>query len=246
MQTKKENMQTNEQMDYSAQNTLYRLEEVMSIFNNDTVNLFVKELHKKQKIKILDFGAGVGTFSHIYCQKTGITPTCLEIDSSSKKYLKKRKFNVIENLDKKNDEFDGVFSSNVLEHIEDDQKILNMIFKSMKKQGRLVLLLPAFPILFSHFDESIGHYRRYRKSEIIMKCEKAGFKIEKSYFSDFLGFFLVLATKIFAYKKDAERELFNKKLLIIFDKIYFLSRLFDAIGGKYLLGKSVIIVASKK
>jgi len=43
--------------------------------------------------------------------------------------------------------------------------------------------------LYGEFDRRIGHYRRYTKTEIEEKCQKAGLKIVKSKYFDFAGIF---------------------------------------------------------
>ena len=57
--------------------------------------------------------------------------------------------------------------------------------------------MPAFQFLFSSMDQAVGHYRRYEKNELINKCMKAGFKINKIYFDDSLGFFCIYIPKTF-------------------------------------------------
>ena len=53
----------------------------------------------------------------------------------------------------------------VVEHIEDDQRFLHDIVQRARPGATFVLTVPALPVLWSTWDEQIGHYRRYtRKS----------------------------------------------------------------------------------
>ena len=57
----------------------------------------------------------------------------------------------------------------MLEHIKNDQDILNLMKRKLKKGGILYLFLPAKMLLWSKMDEAVGHYRRYELNEIKMK-----------------------------------------------------------------------------
>lgn len=49
------------------------------------------------------------------------------------------------------------------------------------------MFVPALPALFSEFDKSIGHYRRYRKSSLVDTLQGSGFSIVKIKYFDFAG-----------------------------------------------------------
>lgn len=76
-------------------------------------------------------------------------------------------------------QFDSIVCLNVLEHIKDEDKALDNLFKLLKPEGKLILLLPSHMFLYGHIDKSIGHFRRYNKSKIKEKLLKKGFKILK-------------------------------------------------------------------
>lgn len=72
---------------------------------------------------------------------------------------------------------DSIVYINVLEHIDDDIKELELAHQTLSPDGRIVLFVPALPLLYSKFDRHIGHHRRYRRSDLKTKCEAAGFKV---------------------------------------------------------------------
>lgn len=65
----------------------------------------------------------------------------------------------------------------VIEHLEDDQKFLNRLFRQMPSQSALVLSVPAHQALFSEWDRQLGHFRRYGRGELRVKLLAAGFTI---------------------------------------------------------------------
>jgi len=82
--------------------------------------------------------------------------------------------------------FDLITVLDVLEHIDDDTKALEAIKNILKPNGILIITVPAYKFLWTHFDEVNQHKRRYTRRELSEKITKAGFKIEKiSYFDTF-------------------------------------------------------------
>jgi len=85
--------------------------------------------------------------------------------------------------------FDGAVMSNVLEHIEDDAGTLRELFAMVRPGGCVAVYSPAFELLMSNFDREIGHVRRYRKRELTVKFEQAGFEIADARYVNLPGFF---------------------------------------------------------
>ena len=124
----------------------------------------------------------------------------------------------------------------------------------MKPQSNLVIYVPAFKCLYSSWDASVGHHRRYDKKEILFKLDAAGFEVTKIFYVDSLGFFASFAARIFGYKgsteldeKTANYHVTDARVLIFYDRlIYRVSRLLDFIGFRYILGKNIFVVAKVK
>jgi SAM-dependent methyltransferase len=74
----------------------------------------------------------------------------------------------------------GVFD--VLEHIEDPVPMLNEFSRVLDKNGLLLITVPAHQFLFSEYDSSIGHFRRYSVSELRSQLRAAGFELVSSRF----------------------------------------------------------------
>ena len=51
----------------------------------------------------------------------------------------------------------------VLEHIPDTQPFLSSVIRHIKLNGFLLINVPALQTLYSKYDETVGHVRRYNK-----------------------------------------------------------------------------------
>ena len=125
----------------------------------------------------------------------------------------------------------------------------------MKPQSNLVVYVPAFQCLYSSWDNSVGHRRRYNKKELLFKLDVAGFDVTKVIYVDALGFFASFAARIFGYKKSTELKdekianyrVADARVLILYDRlVYRVSRIFDFIGFRYIFGKNILAVAKVK
>ena len=91
-----------------------------------------------------------------------------ETHKKTQKYLKKlykgSKFQVLNSLT--NQKFDLILMADVLEHIKNDKKQIKFLSKKLKKNGKILLTVPAFKYLFTHKDIILGHYRRYNLRQL--------------------------------------------------------------------------------
>jgi SAM-dependent methyltransferase len=74
--------------------------------------------------------------------------------------------------------FDSVLLSNVLEHIADDREAVLRFKSVLPPGGRLVVLVPANPLLFGSLDEAVGHFRRYTRGGLRDLLQGCGFTVE--------------------------------------------------------------------
>ncbi|GAB4549207.1 MAG: class I SAM-dependent methyltransferase [Anaerolineae bacterium] len=72
--------------------------------------------------------------------------------------------------------FVGMFD--VLEHLPDDRQVLSDLHNMLTPNGVLLLTVPAHLSLWSYFDESAYHVRRYGVVELRDKLQAAGYVVE--------------------------------------------------------------------
>jgi SAM-dependent methyltransferase len=86
--------------------------------------------------------------------------------------------------------WDVILNVNVLEHIKDDERELAAYRQKLaRKKGCLCLFVPARPEIYAPIDKDFGHFRRYTKTELRGKLERAGFQILKLRYYNFVGYF---------------------------------------------------------
>ncbi len=138
----------------------------------EQVELFTSEVNKCEKYsfegkKLLEIGAGVGTFlitarTKYKIDAYGIEPSEDEfspfnqISTSLLEEYNLPKDIVVcgfaENLPFENESFDLIYSTNVLEHVQDPAKVLSESLRVLKKDGFLQFVIPNY---FSFWE---GHY----------------------------------------------------------------------------------------
>lgn len=234
------NAQTSTKNEYAGTDELWAGEKYLINYNQDLILKLTKNQHNS--CDVLEFGAGIGTLASLWVRETGIKPECLEIDPKQRAIIEKKGFFCYENMISIEKKFDVIYTSNVLEHIEDDQLILNELNLRLKDSGSLIIYVPAFQILYSDLDEKVGHFRRYQKSDLLRKLKKSGFEVTKFCYADSIGFFAWLYMKIKGYSPEKSEETSMR----IYDKFIFpLSKLLDALGCKFLFGKNLLVYAKK-
>jgi len=243
---KRSHLQSDSQIKYSGIRELLDAENSLAIYNKSIVQKLhqgLQILDSKVDLQVVDFGAGTGTLATLWQTKFGIAPICVEIDPELRVILGSKGFSVFSKISELPDKVLSVYSSNVLEHINDDISALEEIRDKLQPSGRLAIYVPALPILFSDLDRKVGHFRRYKRRELITKVEAAGFIVEKCFFNDSLGVLATLALKFFGYGESA--ALGSRSSLLIYDKfIYPLSKKMDFLGLRFIIGKNLFLFAS--
>ena len=190
---------------------------------------------------VLDFGAGIGSFSRPLADKAAVL-TCLEPDDRLNTRLERDGFTVARDAAEIIDgSVDYAFTLNVLEHIEDDEAAMRELHRMIRPGGRLAVYVPAFDFLYSNMDRNVGHWRRYGREELVSKLELAGFDVTRVRFADSLGVFATMAFKLF----DNGSGDVTGKSITIYDRLIFpLSRTLDFVAG-YFFGKNLAVYAVK-
>jgi ubiquinone/menaquinone biosynthesis C-methylase UbiE len=156
-------------------------------------DLFFKIFKKLNRMfdASLDLGCGVGSnfkiLSRFSKKVTGIDNSAKAISCCREKgYIRLYKMNA-EQLKFKDNSFDLVLCSDVLEHIN-DKKALSEISRILKYNGIFIFSVPAHMYLWGPTDEISNHLVRYEKKQMISILNDY-FQIKKLSYWNFLMFF---------------------------------------------------------
>jgi protein-L-isoaspartate O-methyltransferase len=130
--------------------------------------------------------------------------------------------------------FDTILYIDVLEHIPDDREEVLIASQRLNPGGKLVVLAPAHPWLFSPFDRAVGHYRRYTKRTLEAVMPQALTRIECKYL-DSVGLLASASNRFVARQskpKPSQIKLWDGYMVP-------LSRSLDGLL-RYSIGKSVL------
>ncbi len=224
-----------------ASDTLESMSEAIW-YNKWTLKLFDKYLHGN----ILEVGCGIGNFTKTLIRYGRVTAIDINKNylSSTKQLVGKGALigygDVEEGEYFFNDrKFDTIVCLNVLEHIQDNQKALKNLNKLIRREGILILLVPAHKFLYSEIDKAIGHHRRYQKDKLVKDIEAVGFNILKSRRLNFLG-----AIGWFWAGKILKQKIVDMKKIKLFN---FFAPVFLSIEDllEPPIGTSLLIIAEK-
>lgn len=198
------------------------------------------EQHAGDASRVIDFGAGSGTFA-IPCKAAGFDVTAVEPDDQLRAYLAEANVTAVADVSALPDgTFQYAYTLNVLEHIENDVEALRVLRAKLAPGARLFVYVPAFPVLFSSMDAKVGHVRRYTRRTLSASLQAAGFEIHTIRYVDSLGF---AATLLFKAIDDGKGNV-NRRLLRLYDRLAFpVSRAVDAVTHRWL-GKNLMALAT--
>ena len=137
----------------------------------------------KNNLKILDWGCGGGgnfntlaKFGEVY----GVDSSELNIKIAKERGIKKLyRFEKVEEMNI-GIKFNLVTCLDVLEHIDNDKEFLEGLRKLIKKDGYVLVTVPAYKFMWTNLDLLLGHYRRYSNKDLKKLFIKSGYKILKS------------------------------------------------------------------
>lgn len=93
-------------------------------------------------------------------------------------------------------QFDIITALDVIEHLDDDRAALAELKRVLKPGGLLVVSVPAYKLLWTYWDDILGHRRRYTTGMMKEVVEAAGLRVRKVSYSNSLILAPVVAVRI--------------------------------------------------
>lgn len=150
--------------------------------------------------RILDVGCADGTFTKIVLVKSGASKVVgIDVLPKSVSYAKRRfarskrmSFRVADahKLPFKDRTFDAVFCLETLEHVENPEKVISEIYRVLKDDGCIIVLVPSENFLFHFIVWPLWslwrgriwkgtHVNQISSGELLRKMEKGEFKVQR-------------------------------------------------------------------
>lgn len=194
---------------------------------------------------VLEVGAGIGSNAGILSSQTNGRWVCLEpdphlvaqLESNLKKIEGTREHETLcgtLNNVSEAEAFDTILYIDVLEHIPDDAAELKLASSRLRPGGRVVVLSPAHQSLYTPFDASIGHFRRYDRSSL-RNVSPPELHCETMFYLDACGVAASAANRLLL-----RQSMPTKSQIAVWDKwLVTASRFVDPLLG-HSLGKSIV------
>ncbi len=149
---------------------------------------------------VLDIGCGEGRHSWELCKRSKCCVYGVDIDETSLKkahyafYLLEKQGEIkgswilakadITSLPFKDNTFDKIVCSEVLEHVPDDIAAIRELVRVLKSYGTIAISVPSYlpeaicwKIDRSYYDHPGGHLRIYKESELIAKLQRSNLRV---------------------------------------------------------------------
>ena len=131
--------------------------------------------------------------------------------------------------------FDTILYIDVLEHIEDDTAEAQQATEHLAAGGRLIVVAPAYPALFTAFDRAIGHYRRYTSGSLKLLAPDT-LKPLRCHYLDSAGLIASLGNKLLLHATVPTQDQIRLWDQFLVPTSRILDRLFLHAIGKSILG----------
>lgn len=159
----------------------------------DLIAKYLRKLDLNDHSKILDVGSSTGTNLRLLKQLGFQQFQGVDNSQRSVAWCRDKKLGFVslgdaEDLPFPSSSFDLVLATDVLEHLENDLKGAQEMFRVLKVGGRAIVTVPTFQSLWGQQDKISRHKRRYRLKQVAQICNQAGFEIEEMFYFNFVLF----------------------------------------------------------
>jgi len=194
---------------------------------------------------VLEVGAGIGTLTNLHARRArewlALEPDpvlALKLSESLDSITTQHVTTQVGEIDAvdPNLRFSSIIYADVLEHIEADEAELKKAAERLLPGGFLIVMAPAHNSIYSEFDRSVGHFRRYSAKDI-PRLNLPNADLVLTQYLDSAGLLASTANR-FLLHSDMPSE---RQIAFWDNKLIPLSQAFDRLL-KFKLGKSILIV----
>jgi SAM-dependent methyltransferase len=134
--------------------------------------------------------------------------------------------------------FDAIVAVNVIEHIQDDERAVQIVASLLKPGGKFLIYVPAVPFAYGSLDRMLGHYRRYTAQSLATLLRGAGLEPGPIRYFNFFGLL-----GWFVNGRILRRKSLSEKQIALFERLVTFLRIEDQV--QLPIGLGVISCAAK-
>jgi 2-polyprenyl-3-methyl-5-hydroxy-6-metoxy-1,4-benzoquinol methylase len=180
-----------------------------SVWAESRANVIFREMDLNGIDLIWEIGAGDGNVA-IPLRNKGKTVIAVEPLRTGAESLAKDGFltylATLEDLKLPSNSLEAIGMFDVLEHIENPNFVLQEVHRVLKPNGKILITVPAHQFLFSDFDISIGHFKRYSKDSLRKMLIENNFEISRVFHFFFLLVLPAMFLRAIPYRMGRRRE----------------------------------------
>lgn len=139
---------------------------------------------EERPLRILDAGCGTGGLLDVLSQWPDAEVTGVDFAPEALSFCRQRGHSRLVGSDLtvlpfRSDSFEVVTALDVLEHVQNDGRALDEIFRVLRPGGILVASVPAYQFLWGPHDMALHHCRRYSAPQFTQVVQRSGLRVEK-------------------------------------------------------------------
>ena len=237
----------------------YKIEERVQTFHwwfvvrRKLLKTILCSLNLQRESLTMDIGCGVGSnlslLKAIGLKAMGCDRSFDNLLLAKSKFFLPFIYGDLENLPIRSSSVGLVIATDVLEHLEDDIAGVRELCRILRRNGHLIVTVPAFQSLWGTQDIVTGHKKRYSKRDISNVLKHNGFQIMRSSYFNFFLFFPILfarrVIRLLGLQLHSENEI-NFPLLNFFLKTIFSLEPYLLKYFTFPFGVSIFCVAKKQ
>ena len=158
--------------------------------------LFAREIERlglPPSARILDIGTSTGTNLRMLRELGFHHVTGLDFSPDAIRFCEQKGFGTVKQGDVcdmpfADQSFDLVLATDIIEHVDEDQKALAEIERVLRPGGSVLITVPTFRSLWGIQDELAHHKRRYRMGPLVDLVQAAGLDPQRQFYFNYVLF----------------------------------------------------------